>query len=193
MVHHLAVYIATKITTAIPSETKNYTIFVYAFEKMICQLLIFLFLVILSVYTGVFVKMMIYICFVVFLRGQTSGFHAKSPLGCIFLSGLTSMTCIYLSGFILNSNKLLLLPIFFTAVVYILCTSPVNHILLDLTPFEITSHKKRTYRILACELFLIFLLYLFPATKAISITASLAIITVALFMVLSKITNQEVK
>lgn len=193
MIHFIATYITNKIIISIPSEVENYSIFLYAFEKLLSEFFIFLFLIILGISTGTFPKMISYILFVTILRGQTSGFHAKSPIGCILLSSFISLTCIHISNFIYNSNILLLLASLFISVVYICCMSPINHVALDLTSYEVICHKKRTYRILSWEIIIIFFLYLFPFTRGISITGSLAIITVAFFMVLSKITNQEVK
>lgn len=192
MIHYIATYITKKIVINIPSEKENYSIFVYAFEKMLSEFFIFLFLSILGISTGTFFKMLTYLLFVSFLRGQTSGFHAKSPVGCIFLSSFTSMTCIFVSNFIYNLNVLLCF-LLFISVIYISYRSPINHIALNLTPYEVLCHRKRTHLILSCETIIIFFLYLFPLTKEVSAIGSLAIITVAFFMVLSKITNQEVK
>lgn len=193
MIHHFAVYLSKKVITTLPSEVENYDIYIYAFEKFFSQSLTFIFLIVLSIYADVFIHMFIYICFVVLLRGQTSGFHARSPLSCAVLSSTFSMICIYFSKFISTHNNWWLLVFLTLAVAYILRFAPINHILMDFTDYEMVCHKKRTYYILICEVLLIFLLYLFPTTREISITASLAIMTVALFMVLSKKFNQEVK
>lgn len=193
MIHHIATYISKKIIINIPAEKENYNIFVYAFEKILSEFFIILFLCILGIITGTFSKMIVYILFVSLLRGQTSGFHAKSQLGCIFLSSGTSMICIFISNFIYHFNMILLFIFLVISIIYISFTSPVNHIALDLTPYEIFCHKKRTYLVLSCETIIVFFTYLFPFAREVSVTGCLAIITVAFFMILSKVTNQEVK
>ena len=193
MIHYIATYISHKIIINIPSEKENYDIFVYAFEKTLSELFVFLFMCILGIVTGSFSKMIIYILFVSFLREQTSGFHAKSQIGCILITSFISIICIFISDYIYKLDIVLLFFFLVISIIYISITSPINHIALDLTPYEVLCHKKRTHLILSCETIIIFFSYLFPFTREISVTGSLAIITVALFMILSKITNQEVK
>lgn len=193
MVHTFALYVTEKIVNTFPSEISNYDMYIYAFEKMFSQISFYIILIIVAFINHTTIDMIVYISFLTLLRGQTNGYHSNTPLGCFILSFLVSNACIWCSKLIFNYLPWIVFPFLIFASIYIFVTAPVNHILLNWTLHELEMHKISSRRILICELFLIVIFYFFHFTRTLCVTSSFAIITVAIFMVLSKILKQEVK
>jgi len=189
MLNKLAVRITEKATSMALLGSEEFDIYVYAFEKLISQLVVYSLLLLIGFIMNSPISMIIYHVFLALLRGQTSGYHAKSPLGCLLLSCLVSVIIIYISN---RVNELFMIPALIISIIYILYAAPINHKDLNLSPYEIERLRNSTKYILTGEMNLIIILYLFHFTHALYIPASLAIISVALSMLLSKILKQEV-
>ena len=193
MTHTFAIYVTQKIMTLFPLEASNYDIYIYAFEKIFSQISIYIILITWAIISHTTIHMITYISFLVLLRGQTSGYHSNTPIGCFVLSFLISNACIWCSKLLFKYFPWMIFPFLVLASTYIFFTAPVNHILLNLSLHELKMHQISSRRILICELFLTGIFYLFHFTRLLCVTSSFAIITVAIFMVLSKILKQEVK
>lgn len=191
MIRKFAIRLTKKAADMSIFSIDEFDIYVYAFEKSLSQLMTYSLLLLLGIIMNSLIYLIVYIIFLSMLRGQTSGYHAKSPIGCALLSCLVSAISIYLSNIV--SNYIFIMPGLFISIVYILYRAPINHINLNLTQYEVERMQKSSRRMLLYEITLIILFYILPATRTLCIPASLSIITVALFMVLAKISNQEGK
>lgn len=101
MTHTFAIYVTQKIMTLFPLEASNYDIYIYAFEKIFSQISIYIILITWAIISHTTIHMITYISFLVLLRGQTSGYHSNTPIGCFVLSFLISNACIWCSKLLL--------------------------------------------------------------------------------------------
>lgn len=167
-------------------------IYLYSLEKIILQLLVISSLLLGALFLGSFILMFCYLTFQIVLRGQTSGYHTNSICGCIILTSSTSLISVYFALKYAQDFYFLYNTAAFLSSFCILKMSPINHKNLRLTKLEIKEMKKKTKRILFLGNILIGVLNFFPLTRPISCSASLAIVSVLVFMFLAKVCGQEV-
>ena len=94
----LAIYFTNQFLKINPSAEAEKEIYIYAFECIFTQLFIYTLLCIIALVTKTFFLMCLTILYILFLRGQTSGYHANNIFVCTFLSLLTCLSCVFLWG-----------------------------------------------------------------------------------------------
>lgn len=151
------------------------------------------FIVVVNIFiSGNVISFLGYVFFFYILRMNTGGFHASSRRNCIILSivwylAVNLFLIPALSG--IGMYELILFIIASTGV--ILKYAPVNHPNIQLNISEYRLLKRNVKIILLFEIIII-VLFMFMRHE-ISISLSLAIITCAVFIIVSKITKQEVE
>lgn len=193
MVHKLAIYMTDQIIKNNSELASEREIYVYAIETLLLQASVYLPLIIVSLYLKILFPMLIFLFFLIFLRGQTSGYHSNSAFSCFIFSILTSIGNVWFSLEYLNDSLSLVFVLLVVSSLYIYKQAPINHVNLNLTNYEAKYMKKKTFRIMVVELILIVFFAFFQTTQWISVIGSVAIINVAAYMLLAKIFGQEVK
>ena len=153
---------------------------------------------VIAIFLGIvfecFFEMIIFISFVMFLRGHTGGYHLQNSLGCIISTVVISIISIIIADSIKIRFAIILIPILlFLSSICICVLAPINHPDLQLSKQEIRKCKRFSKQFLGIELLIILLLTVFHVKTSIIISACLAIIFVAILMIIAKIIKQEVK
>lgn len=171
----------------------NKETYIYGYEILIGKMITYTIIFIVGVAFNILAEVMIFIVFLVSLRGQTGGFHLRTYSGCIVCSVMTCLISSLIANRLQPKLALTVLPLLFIlSSVYIIVYSPINHPNLNLTLQEAVKCKKAAKRYLLIELIIMILLLLMNAKPSIIISACLAIILVAISMILAKIKKQEV-
>ena len=191
MISKLAVYFTNKIIDVSKCEKKEYDVYIYGFELLSGQIITYTLLLISGIVMQSLPQMITYVVFLVALQGQTGGYHAETHAGCISFSCIVSIGAVIIAKSISQENFILALPVLVASIIYILCKTPINHIKLDLSPYEMGRLRKLTRYVLLLEGMVICFFFIAKLTQLV-MPACLAIITVAITMKLAKILNQEV-
>ncbi|MGN6713632.1 accessory gene regulator B family protein [Anaerocolumna jejuensis] len=190
MIHLIAVCLTNKaVNLCSNSDNKDeYEILLYCIETIIGQSITYALLIFIGVLMNDLVKMVIYIVFLVALRGQTGGYHANSHIGCIAFSCIISALAVSISKSLCIEW---ILPFICFSIIYIIYRAPIKHINLNLSAYEIEQLYISIKRVISIEVISICIFIIINATFLV-IPACLAIITVAASIMLAKILKQEV-
>ena len=135
------------------------------------------------------------ICFLVgilSLRRRLGGYHAKTPLRCLFLSIGVSILCLSIVNSLVQYSLSILIWILFISLSFaVFNSSPYSHPNCPLTPDELAVSWIKAKHILIWNLFLILLLQIFFANSNCALYCEMGIIAAAISFFVSKF--KEVK
>ena len=135
------------------------------------------------------------ICFLVgilSLRRRLGGYHAKTPLRCLFLSIGVSILCLSIVNSLVQYSLSILIWILFISLSFaVFNSSPYSHPNCPLTPDELAVSWIKAKHILIWNLLLILLLQIFFAHSNCSLYCEMGIIAAAISFFVSKF--KEVK
>lgn len=192
LIHKIAVsFVKNAIKFSICKESE-YDTYVYGFELFLGQSITCLLLTFIGMAMQCVFLMTVYVFFLIMLRGQSGGHHAKTHLRCIVTTCLVSIIAVSIAKMIPVEKSAYIYPILGVAAIYIAFMAPINHINLDLSQYELTCSRKYARQVLAIEIITISVLFILNITAP-AMSASLAIITVAASMIFAKISKQEIK
>lgn len=192
LIHKIAVsFVKNAIKFSICKESEHDT-YVYGFEIFLGQSITCLLLVFIGMAMRCVFLVTVYVSFLIMLRGQAGGHHAKTHLRCIVTTCFVSIIAVSIAQMISIEKSAYIYPILGVAAIYIAFKAPINHINLDLSQYEIACSRKYVRQVLVIEIIMISVLFVFNITAP-AMSASLAIITVAASMVFAKISEQEIK
>ena len=134
-------------------------------------------------------------CFIVgifSLRRRLDGYHAKTPLRCLFLSIGVSILCLSIVNSLVQYSLSILIWILFISLSFaVFNSSPYSHPNCPLTPDELAVSWIKAKHILIWNLFLILLLQIFFANSNCALYCEMGIIAAAISFFVSKF--KEVK
>ncbi len=193
MIHKLSCRLAILSMESNDSFLANKKTYIYGFEILIMKAVTYSILLIIGLTFELLPEMIVFMVFLMLLRGQTGGFHLQTTYGCIFYSIIISLFSILVADNMKPKIALTGLPIFLIlSSISIIIYSPVNHPNLNLTMHEVEKCKKLSRLFLLIELIIIVLLLLVNVKPSIIISACLAIILVAISLISAKFNKKEV-
>lgn len=71
-------------------------VYAYGYEIMLSEIVNWIITIIIAVITGTIIETFIYMLAFMRLRGAVGGFHANSHMGCIIISALVYILCLYI-------------------------------------------------------------------------------------------------
>ena len=135
------------------------------------------------------------VCFLVgilSLRRRLGGYHAKTPLRCLFLSIGVSILCLSIVNSLVQYSLSILIWILFISLSFaVFNSSPYSHPNCPLTPDELAVSWIKAKHILIWNLLLILLLQIFFAHSNCALYCEMGIIAAAISFFVSKF--KEVK
>ncbi|WP_420917675.1 accessory gene regulator B family protein [Ruthenibacterium lactatiformans] len=135
------------------------------------------------------------ICFlagILSLRRRLGGYHAKTPLRCLFLSVSVSILCLGIVKKLIQYSLSILIWILFISLSFaVFNSSPYSHPNCPLTPDELAVSWIKAKHILIWNLFLILSLQIFFAHSYCALYCEMGIIAAAISFFVSKF--KEVK
>ncbi|MGB8455943.1 MAG: accessory gene regulator B family protein [Anaerocolumna sp.] len=156
MIHKLAIKLAALAVESDEDGLANEETYIYGFEIIISKILTCTILLCIGFLFNFFIEMLVFVTFMMFLRGQTGGFHMKTNYGCILCSIIISSLCVFIADNVNHQFALILISaILFLSSLYVIIYSPVNHPNLHLSKKEEQKCKIFSKKFLAIELFLI--------------------------------------
>lgn len=176
------------------NDEKNKELYIYGFEVIIGKVLTYILAICFGIIFNCIFEIMVFISFVLLLRGYTGGYHLHSSLGCIISTMAISLFSILIAVSLKTWFEITIICILLLLSSICICIlAPINHPNLQLTKQEIRQCNKFSRQFLGIELLSILLFTVFHVRTTIIISACLAIIFVAILMLIAKIIKQEVK
>ena len=193
MLHRIAIKAATLVLKNEQDGEADKEQYIYGFEVILGKTLTYIILFVIGSVLNLFFEMLVFISFVIFLRGQTGGYHLNNSFGCIFCTTAISIFSILLANNIKYQFAISVLPVLVFISILVICIySPINHPNLLLNKQEARRCAKCSMLFTGIELLIVTLLILFRAKESIIISACLGIVVVAILMIVAKIIKQEV-
>ena len=169
------------------SEDKE--IIVYGLSTAIEMAFNFISTLILGLVFGMLIESIIFLVSFSFLRTYAGGYHARTALRCYFFSITTIIiTLIVLQSEVVHHGYYLIMLVL--AIPIIMALSPVPDANKPLDAIEVKVYKKRAYMILAINVFIGIIAYIFKL-YSISNTVCLAMFVLAIILLLGKYINTK--
>lgn len=141
MMYRLAACLANK-TIHIEPWDNDYEVYLYFYEVMLGQTITFILLLLIGIAIKSVPQMLVYVVFLVLLQKLTSGYHAKTHIGCNISPCTISAIAVMISRIISPKGVIFVFPLLLMAVIYIRLNAPINHINLELSSYEMVQLKK---------------------------------------------------
>ena len=168
---------------------------VYYTELLLETILTFTVLLFLSFLLGCAAEALIFSLLFMWFRGNTGGYHTKNAGICmvmtILVSLCASLSAVYYPRHIMSSHFIISISILFSLPVIFLF-APINHPSLSLTEEEAKQCRRTSRRLTVVCTILLITLSIFKMQEQLLISASLAVLTTALSVLIARILKQEV-
>lgn len=191
MIRELAQKLAALVVASERDDSCSEETYVYGFEIILSKAITYTLMLLAGLLLGLFWEMLIYIAFLMLLRGHTGGYHFRTNISCITFSVSSGVVTILLSKALAHFLIILPAPVMFS-VCYIVKYAPVNHPNLNITISEAKKCMRFAKLYLGIELLAMMVLHMLRVAPSLLISGYLGIIMVAISMAFAKIKKQEV-
>ncbi len=193
MIRSLAEKLTAMVIASDHDDDVNPGIYVYGFEIIIGKAITYTLMMTAGLMLGLVWEMLVYMVFLMLLRGQTGGYHFQKETTCIICSVCSGICSVLLAKTLdsAHASAFLTLPVLLS-VCYIVKHAPINHPNLRITFSEAQKCRKFTKAYLGIELLTVMILIILKTARSVPISGCLAIIVAAVLMAVARIKKQEV-
>lgn len=173
-------------------EESEQELYEYGLERVLSKVISYSAFLVLALCIRQFIPTVLFLGFLLTLRGRTGGYHASTELRCFVSSmGICVLAVKVLIPFLVL-HKGILGTLYVISVAIIFLWAPINHPNVDFSIQEIQQYRWRARKVLIQEMLLVILMWIVQVREEYSVSAMAGTIVCALLMCLAKLTKQEV-
>lgn len=189
----VAIFLTEQLLEKDMIEKNQLEIYQYGLERLLRKLLNYTIMLLLAVSINMVFPSLLFLSFLLLLRGRTGGYHASTELRCF--AGSVGIYLFAMKGMLplLVWRREAMWLFFLAAIIIIYVLAPVNHPNLDFSTIEMIEYKKRARRVLGAEVLGIVVFTALGVAPDNIVSAVLGMVVCAFLLCIAKITKQEVK
>ncbi len=190
MINKLATKITNKYIAKKQIEESEKEMYIYCFELLLSTIINLIMVLIVGVISKLIIEMLIFSVVFMCMRGSAGGYHAKTHIGCIIMLLLSVLVLVLIL-------KVVAVAILFYVSIGLVCVASVLFIILspvDSKNKKLDSVEKKRNRLksiiyLSIFVVAVIIFSLFDKTILLMFTASYALSSVDIMLVLGRIVN----
>ncbi len=194
MINKIADLVLNNLSKNNKINAENREIYAYALENFISGLITWIVFSLVSILLKLPDKMIIFVVFYAPIRKFAGGYHAKTRVGCLLLSLLSTLMLIYMSIFISKSAMWYIGTIvcLLLSIILIFAFAPVDHHNRRLSAEKKHLNKRVSRYIIVAESFMVIIgILFFSVWKEYIVVASMALLLEGAVLIPYKLSKEE--